>query len=263
MDGAGANSKKLVVEWRWVALVLATLLLLALLMWRPWEAAASNKSRTVSVTGTSSIMAEPDEYVFYPQYEMKGEDKAAILKEAAEKSTTVVAGLKNIGLKDKNIKTNTAGHEKAIYEIRSNPTDSSYSYSLSVTVTVGDRKTADKVQEYLLSTNPTGQVTPAAQFSSAKRRQLEDKARGEATTDARSKAEQMAENLGFRVGKVKSIDDSGGIEDYSRGAPLMTVEHLAQGSALDVPPTPRSAPAIVQPGEDKYEYSVRVVYFIH
>ncbi len=54
----------------------------------------------------------------------------------------------------------------------------------------------------MVTTAPTGQVSPRPNFSDAKRKELESKARDEATKDARAKADQSARNLGFKVGKI-------------------------------------------------------------
>jgi SNF2 family DNA or RNA helicase len=45
----------------------------------------------VSVSGSATLKAEPDEYVFYPSYEFKNADKTAGLKELTAKSEEVVA----------------------------------------------------------------------------------------------------------------------------------------------------------------------------
>ena len=223
-----------------------------LFLWKPWEANIKAGTRTVDVTGSATLKAEPDEYLFYPAYEFKSTDKDAALAELTKKSDAVVAELKKLGVADSKIKTNSSGYSNGLYF----PTESSNgstTYSLSLTVTVGDKELAQKVQDYLVTTAPTGGVSPQAGFSTAKQKELESKARDEATKDARSKAEQSAKNLGFKLAQVKTVTDGTGfggpIPLYSRGIE----DSVATGapSQLDI-----------QPGENDLSYSVQVVYFI-
>jgi uncharacterized protein YggE len=95
-------------------------------------------------------------------------------------------------------------------------------------------------------------VTPSPTFSESKRKELESHARGKATEDARRKADQSAENLGFKVGAVKSVEEGsgfGGVIPF-RGATTMEGDK-AVASDLSL-----------QPGENELNYSVTVVYFI-
>jgi uncharacterized protein YggE len=127
-------------------------------------------------------------------------------------------------------------------------------YNLQLTVTLTNKDLVQKVQDYLVATLPTGGVSPQAGFSDSKRKQLESNARDEATKDARSKADQSAKNLGFRVGKVKSVDDGSGFG----GMPYATSK-AESAVALDIAASPSLS---VQPGENELSYSVTVVYTI-
>src|SRR5262249_19017389 len=130
--------------------------------------------------------------------------------------------------------------------------DSTYTYSFQLTVTVDNKDLAQKAQDYLVSTTPTGTVTPQANFSETKRKQLEAQARDEATKDARAKADQSAKNLGFKVGKVKSVEDG---TDTGRIVPL--------GASAPTESVATDNKLAVQPGQNDLNYSVTVVYFVH
>jgi len=84
------------------------------MVWRPWSSTSAS-DRTVSVTGTSTLKAEPDQFVFYPSYEFNNADKSAALKEMTAKSDQIVAGLKALGVADKDIKTNSNGYDGQNY----------------------------------------------------------------------------------------------------------------------------------------------------
>ena len=230
----------------WLVAVLMVIIVGMLLMWRPWV--IKNDSRTVAVSGTTTTKAVPDQYTFSPSWEFKDADKSIALKNATEKSDEIVGGLKKLNIADSNIKTNVGGWDGWYYF---NEEQKQYTYTLNITVDVSDLKLAQKVQDYLVSVAPTGQVTPNVGFSEAKRKSLESDARSAATKDARAKADQMAQNLGFKVGAVKSITD-----DSNNGAYPMAAraEPMSGGDAAKT--------LSVQPGENELTYTVQVVYYI-
>jgi uncharacterized protein YggE len=231
-------------------LVIAGLLVVIaamLIIWKPWSDAGTS-SRTVEVTGEATITAKPDEYVFTPSYQFQNADKAAALAALTKKSDEVVAKLKSLGVDDSKIKTSSSGYDMPVYYDDSNK---EASYNLQLTVTVADLDLAQKVQDYLLTTSPTGSVSPQASFSDKKQKELDAQARSEATKDARSKGERMAENLGFSLGKVKSVEDASGFGE---------IYPLQRGAAVTAEDA--SSSFMIQPGENDLTYSVTVTYFI-
>ncbi len=235
----------------WLSAVLALALLMVVVLWKPWSRTHLATDRTVSVSGSATLKAEPDEYVFYPSYEFKNADKAAGLKDLTEKSDAVVAGLKKAGVADKDIKTNASGYRDYYFY---NEEDRTHTYSLQVTVTTRTRDAAQKAQDYILTTSPSGSVTPQPTFSAAKQKELETKGRDQASKDARGKAEQQAINLGFRLGAVKTVQDSNG--GYGYPMPLAATMDASRSSVA-------SAPSMaIQPGENELTYTVQVTYYI-
>ena len=177
------NSRmSLTINLKWVVLLLLVLIVGMLAAWKPWVAKASD--RTIEVTGQAKIKAEPDEFVFSPAYDFKGSDKAIALKELTAKSNDIVAGLKALGLNDDQIKTDSTGYDFPYYLSEK---DTNLTYSLRLTVTVDDKDVAQKVQDYLLTTGPTGSVSPQANFSDQKRKELENQARDEATSSSQTR----------------------------------------------------------------------------
>ncbi len=235
------------LDMRVIILVLLAVIVGMLLVWKPWQTSNAGE-RTVKVTGEATIKAEPDEFVFYPSYEFKNADKAAALKDIGVKGDEIIAKLKSLGVEDSKIKTNSSGYDYPIYfrEENSDPV-----YTLSLTVTVASRELAQKVQDYLLTTSPLGQVSPQSTFSEAKHKQLDSDARDKATKEARAKAEQSAKNLGFKVGSVKSVEDGGGFDEVY---PLAVGADMAKETA--------GSRLAVQPGENELHYTVTVTYFV-
>lgn len=251
MSGEVPNSKvALRVDLRLVCIVLLLIIFVMLAMWRPWAGSTTAADRTIEVSGEAKVKAEPDEYVFYPSYRFDNPDKNAALAEASKKSEEIVAKLKTLGVEDKNIKTSTNNQDFYYYHV---PEQDNSAYVSQLTITVASRDIAQKIQDYLVTTTPIGAVSPQATFSDAKRKEVENQARDEATKEARAKADQSAKNLGFRIGKVKSVNDGAGFGG------VMPMEGRA-GIALDS--TSPSSKLSVQPGENELHYSVTVVYFL-
>ena len=250
MDTSTSNKKPngMVLDYRVVIGVLLVVIAAMLLMWRPWESRVDGNARTVSVTGQAKLAAAPDEYVFMPAYQFKNADRDTALAELSKKSDEVVKKLKDLGVADNKIKTNSDGYSYPVY---GKDDTSTATYALRLTVTVSDKILAQKVQNYLLTTSPSGSVSPQYTFSDAKRAELESKARDEATKDARKKAEQSAQKLGFMIGEVKTVSDGvnfGGYPGISGGT-------SGQDSAS-------STQLSLQPGENDLTYQVSVVYFL-
>lgn len=238
------TTMKFSLDLRWVILLLVAVIAAMLFIWKPWSSGGTS-DRTIEVTGDATIKATPDEFVFYPSYQFKNANKEAALAELTAKSEAITGELKKLGVEEKDIKTNSSGYDYAM------PEDSDgVTYALQLTVTVGDEELAQKVQDYLVTTAPVGSVSPYPAFSEAKQKELESQARDQATKDARQKAEQSGKNLGFKVGKVKSVSDGTGFSMpfYGRGE-VTTSDNSAKSLQL-------------YPGENELPYSVTVVYYI-
>lgn len=243
--------------WKFLTVLLVVALAVSIFLWEPWQANIKASDRTVSVTGDATITAEPDEYVFSPSYDFPNPDKAAALAAMTKKSDDVVAGLKKLGVADNKIKSNSSGYANGMYYPVTN--SGVYTYSLNITITTNDKILTQKVQDFLLSTGPSGSVSPLASFSKDKQKQLESQARDKAEKDAHDKATTSAKNLGFKIGSVKSIKDGslsgdGGCGGF--GACPVLDSALKNGSNA-------SNSLAVQPGQNDLNYSVEVVYFIN
>lgn len=241
------NKLSISFDLRIVVAILLVIIIAMVAIWRPWSAKTTG-DRTITVSGEATVKAEPDEYVFYPSYQFKNADKDTALDELTKKSNTIVAELKKLGVEDSRIKTDSSGYGD--YPVSGKPETNRTTYTLSVTVTVGNKELAQKVQNYLVTTSPAGAVTPQPTFSDAKRKQLENQARDAATKDARAKADQSAENLGFKIGKVKQVSDGSG---------LGGVFPLSSGAALE---DSSRRQLTLQPGENDLNYSVTVIYYV-
>jgi uncharacterized protein YggE len=249
------NKLHVTLDLRIAILVLLAVIMTMLLIWKPWSGTAIS-DRTVEVNGEATITAKPDKFVFYPSYEFKNADKTAALTDISKKSAELTAKLKALGVSESDIKTTSSGYDYPIYKEPN--TDDSTTYSLQLMVTADNLETAQKVQDYLITTSPLGSVSPQASFSEAKRKQLESQARDKATTDARTKVDQMAKNVGFKVGAVKKIS-----EDQGFSIMPMDARSGATSLQVDSPDSNASKSSLgVQPGENELPYTITVTYYI-
>lgn len=230
-----------------ISVVLLVVIAVMLAIWKPWVNEPLNSDRVISVRGQTTLKAEPDEFVFSPTYVIRDKDREVALQNLSKKSSEILDGLKKIGIEEKNIKTNAADYSSGFYWSTRPETNS---YNLSIMVTVNQKELVQKVQDYLLTTEPSGVITPQASFSEAKQKQLESEAKNQAEKDARSKAEESAKNLGFKVGKVKSVS----VSNLSVGP--IPIYGVAEDSSSS------SRKLAVQPGQNDFYYAVEVVYYI-
>jgi len=239
------NQLRFALDLRLVTVLLLLIIVAMLIIWKPWSGSAHADGRTITVRGETTLTAKPDEFVFYPRYEFKGTDKNAALAELSKKSDEVVSKLKDLGVSESKIKTDSNANERSYAPSAPESPDSTFTLSLSVTLT--DQDLVQKVQDYLVSTGPTGSISPQAGFSDSKRKQLESEARVKAVEDAKAKADQTAKELGFKTGKVKSVSDG---TDF-----VGPVER-------DAISAPGKVSLGVHPGENELPYSMSVVFFI-
>jgi len=251
-DKKSVQKINLAVDLRYVIVALLVVLLACIYLWKPWQ--ASTTERSIEAKGSATIKAEPDEYQFSPSYQEKGTDRAAIQKSLTDKMNNIVEELKKLGVAENKIVLASTTYDNywndGTNEITSN----------SITITVSNKDLAQKVQDYLATTAPQGQITPFPTFSDTKRKELESEARDKAVADAKTNAEKMATQLDVDLGKVLSItdDDQGGLW------PMM----MKGGSALDVSATSEGSAGAVRsslpitPGEQEITYVVKAKFGI-
>jgi len=239
------------------AWIICAVLLIANLVtigiWRPWEGTGTS-DRTIVITGSTTIEAAPDQFVFSPYYQKEGTDKTVVNKELSDLSTTIVTKLKALGVADSAIKPDVNSYEYSYYY---GGPDGQATTALYITVTIKNKELAQKVQDYLVTTLPSGSVTPQILFSVEKQKVLETQARDAALANAKAKADSSATQLGARVGKVIKVSDmtSGGITTLPW---MMNAEKGFAGDSVSSPSSTSSY--TIQPGLNEYSFSVEVTY---
>lgn len=240
------------VPWWVVVAVLVIICALIVVIIRPWQ---SGGIRTISVTGDATVKAVPDEFVFSPSYNFTNANQQTALNQLTADNQKIDSGLKSLGVPDNDISNNSSGWSNTS---SFSATDGTYTYTLDLTITIDNNKTlAQKVQNYLLTTGPSGQVSPEADFSHSQQVALENQARLAAEANARSNALATAKNLGFSLGGVKSVTDNG-----FGGSSTGCFEGACEATGLNNAAA-SSTTLKLEPGQDDLDYTVTVVYYIH
>jgi len=247
-DNKPSNNLMLKLDLRIACILLVIIIVCMLAIWRPWQDTTSNDSRKITITGQAIIKAAPDQYQFNPYYEKD------TIAEVSALNDQIIKKLKELGVTDSQIKNNASKYgSPEIYYLA--PIDGYDKTTLSLTITLPSKDLTQKVQDYLLTTNPKGSITPYPSFSMNKQKELTNKARDLAIADAKMRADKTASGFDTKIGKVLEVGEgqqSGGIYPLTDKT---TLEAPASGIAEG-----RDSSISIQPGEDEFSYSVTVVF---
>ncbi len=239
-----ATRLKLSVDYRLVSVALLAVLVLCVFLWKPWN--KTETARNITVTGSATVRAAPDQYQLSPYFEFTTGAHVTLVSSAVAMSTQVSAKLKELGVKDTEISSSTNSYDKYLPATDGSTTDS---VRLNYTITLTSKDTAQKVQDYLLTTSAKGQITPYASFSEVKQKQLEADARDQAIKNAKDKALKSAEQVSSRLGKVIKISD----DSVSNIRPIMAE---ASGASLDT--AKQSIP--IRTGLNEFSVNLQIEY---
>lgn len=239
------NSFSIRFDLRLVCLLLLAIIAGMLAVWRPWEDA--NVKRTISVSGDAKIESIPDEYIFTPYFQKTGDDSDELRNEIAALGEKLVRDLKELGVDENKISLSGSSYDYYYYR----DDDGKQNIQLRAQVTVNDKELAQKVQDYLLTQDIKGQITPRPQFSDQRQDELKEQARSEAVVDAKAEAQRTAEDLGLKLGKVVMIKDSENVAyPWLQGVPEVAFDDASRESS--------SLP--VTPGEQTFSFRVEASF---
>lgn len=244
-ENDGSKKLALKLDYRVISVVLFIAIVGMLAVWRPWSGTSSSQ-RKIQVTGQATIKAEPDEFIFSPSYTSKNPDKMKAAEELGVKATEITKKIKEFGVTDKDIKSSTGLYPMYYPE----KIGDAATATLSMTITVTKKDIVQKVQDYLVSTSPSGQISPYATFSESKQKELQTQGREKAIEDAKKQVEQTAKNLDVKIGKVLEVSDGSGF----------SVRPMIDGAVSSTAVPDKAVSLPVQPGESEYPFSVTVTF---
>jgi len=191
----------------WVAIAVGVTLVIFLLALTNQTINTAATTNTVSFSGEGKITAKPDIAVISASIISQGANSKAAQDSATTKSNAVITFLKKQNIDDKDIKT--TGYN--IYPQYKYPqqTITGYQVNQSLEITI---RNLDKVSAVL-----DGLVTAGAEQVNNLGLQVENpdklksEARAKAIEDAKSKAKELENQVGIRLGKIVNFsEDSSG-----------------------------------------------------
>lgn len=201
-------------------------------------------------TGTATVSAEPEIAQITFGVDLRGDDPAAVVNEAAQKINRAIAAAREVGVAEKDLQT--TGYNVWVETVHDPQTGQPtgqvvYHVSHFVMATLRDlSKTGDLLAAVIeAGVNSISGVNFAVENPDA----LVKQARQKALENARAQAEQMAQVLGISLGKPILVSEGGG---YPIVAPVLA-ERMG-GGGVEVPS--------ISPGAFSVTVSVQVIYEI-
>ena len=166
-----------------------------------------NQQNTISVSGTGEIFIKPD----IAQISLSVEKEALSLVDAQDKATEkinkIISFLKESGIEEKDIKTtNYSIYPRYDYLEKEGRVFRGYTVNQTLEVKIRKIVEAGKILSgaTLVGANQVGGINFTVEDEEAVKRQ----ARQEAINDARTKARQLAKDLGIKLGHLVSFYES-------------------------------------------------------
>jgi uncharacterized protein YggE len=220
-------------------------LILALVLPLP---ALADAARTITVTGSGEVQAEPDMAVVSIGARNTAPTARAAMDLTAAAVTAVMARLTEAGIEPRDMQTGQVALNP-VWDHRGSsenePRVTGFEAAITLTVRVRDLSVLGGVLDAAVSdgANALGGLS----FALADPAPLLSQARAQAVADAKAKAEEMAAAAGVTLGPVQTISEQGSM----RPQPMMM--EMARSAAADMP---------IAAGEVGYSASVMMVFAI-
>jgi uncharacterized protein YggE len=217
-------------------------------------------TNTINVSGEGEVFAVPDTATFSVTVQEEAKDVKTAQSVATKKNNDIIAYLKGAGVDAKDIQT-TDYNVYPQYDYSNAACTGGYcppgkqtlrGYQVTQTLTVKVRNT-DKAGDLLSGVGSRGasQVSGLS-FTIDDQKGLEAEARGKAITDAHTKAEALAKQLGVQLVRIVGFsEDSGGRVYYAK---TMAMSADMGGAAAPAPE--------IATGQNKISSNVSVTYEI-
>lgn len=220
----------------------------------PYTVAAMSGSQQVGiwVTGEGKVTVVPDLAILQIGVEAQGIAVETARSQATKAMDAVMAMLDKYGVDKKDIKTQQFNIYPVRKWVKERDEEITVGYRVTNMVTVKIRKLEDAGRIIDDAVKAGGDLirVQGVSFTVDNPDPKYDEARGEAVTDAKTKAQQMATLLGVKLGKPLYVSEAGGYFPPVR-AYKTTEEGMAADSA-----TP------ISPGETEISLSVQIVFAI-
>lgn len=221
----------------------------------------------ITVEGTGEVFATPNIATFSFRVEAKEDDATTAQNKVAETMDGIKTYLGEAGVEEKDIKTtsfdlspryeypDTTCNEWGYCPPRGEPKLIGYTVSQSVTVKVRD---TERAGEILSSIGDKGALNVSSlSFTIDDEEELLAEAREKAITDAREKAEVLAQNLDSRIVRMNGYweENNGYPMPYGKGGGDMMMFDSAESAVAP-------SPAVLPMGENSFMVRVNISYEI-
>jgi len=218
-----------------------------------WQQAGSAWPQGLVATGTGTASTEPETALVVFGVELRGDDPAAIVNEAADKINKAIAAVQGLGVAQEDVQT--TGYNlwvETIYDPEKGTPTGEVVYHVShyVQATLRD---LTKVGDLLAAVVGAGANTiSSVNFGVENPDALVEQARQQALEKARAQAETMAQALDVALGKpVTIMETSGGYP-----VPVAMAGGMGGGGGGVAAPS-------ISPGTFSVSVSVQVIYTIN
>lgn len=219
-----------------------------------WKQAKSlySAEATISVSGEGEVTAIPDIGEFSFSVESDGKTASLAQTDSATKINAILAYLKDKGVEDKDIKTQSYNlYPKYRYEQKhclmgsycpGEQVADGFTVSQSISVKV---RVVDTAGELISGVGELGATNLSGlSFTIDDPAKLKDEARNKGIAEAKAKAEVLAEQLGVRLGKVIGYSEDGVNTPREYYSVMSDMAKMEGGSAV-APQMPRGDNKIV------------------
>ena len=214
-------------------------------------AASASDGTLVTVSAYGEARHAPDIATLSTGVVSIAPDANAAIRHNAKRMAEVVAAIEAAGIARKDVQTSGVSlNPDYAYEANRPPRIKGYYASNTVNVTVREIGRLGEIMDALVATGANQVNGPA--FDIEDKDAVLDEARDEAMAKARARAEGYAKRLGLRVGRVISIDETGGrTPPMPMATRAMAMEQSAAANGAAVP---------IAPGENVLGVNLDVVY---
>jgi uncharacterized protein YggE len=221
----------------------------------PSAAEAQQAAITQTIAGTrldinavGEVTRVPDVAVITAGVVSRSPTATAALQDSANRMTRMLAALKRAGVEDRDIQTSNVNlNAEYRYPENQAPQLVGYQASNSVTIRFRDIRSSGKILDALVGEGANQISGPNLMVD--KPEAALDEARAKAIASGRARAELYAHNLGMRVVRVVSVNESGGY--YAPPPPPPPVAMMAR--------VERDSTSI-QPGEQKLQVNLSMTF---
>ncbi len=232
------------VLWPIVFLIVAG----ALIITKPWQ---TKQAETIAVTAQGTADAVPNVGKITTTIESSNPNLDLARQENDKKVSQIVAKLKELGIGEKDIKTQNLnagqsyGVQNMMYPVPSKPNTNNFSTTLEITIR--NFKISDQVIATLTQNGLTNLYGPQLTTSDDKLETAKSTARANAVANAQKKATELAKATGRGVGKAVKITEQG---DYGYPVPMIAM------SGADL----REKANQIQPGQNQVTINLSVEF---